>query len=157
MNNTIRQSLFVKFPPEDIGDGYRYFSGLYNDAIKLLESGRKRQGLRMMERGSREYSFLFMHGYPLSNIITDDCSLYLCQYYERNRKKLRLNKIRNRNFVEFQGQYYLLSTHKTIVFRMVPLDELYERDKEYIYGIDFPEEDDITSAVLKLINNKIIK
>lgn len=149
----IFKSKRMQISKDIIDDGYKYFSDLYNEAIKCISSGRKKQGLKLLERGSREYSTLFTCNYPLSEIIIDDCSSYLANYYERNGKLRHLKKIRKRNFVEYQGEFFLLTTNETIALRLIPLRELDDQG-DYDFGIDFPPDQKTCNAVLEIMKRK---
>ena len=143
----------VRFSKNNIGDGYRYFNDLYTYAVKLIGSGKRVQGFRMLKKGSRQYYILFKNGYPLSDLIIDDCSCYLANYYERQKRYRQLKRIHERNFVEYQGEFFLLTTHENLAFRLIPLSELDEQG-DYDFGIDSPPEQQVSEAVQRLVKKR---
>lgn len=77
------------------------------------------------------------------------CSLWLCQYYTRNKKLYKLKRILKRNFVYYKGDYYPLTT-SDLVWRMIPINEL---ESEWDFGVDVPN-DEVNNIVLELIREK---
>ena len=151
MKNTIRSRYSYKLTEDTAGDGYyRYFQDIYSDAYNHFKNGNHIRAFILFHRGSRQYSTLFHKGANLSQLIFDECSLWLCAYYSRHNCRKRLNKILNRNFVCYNGNYYHLTTGK-IVWRMVPIKEL---DPEYDYGMDSPQDEQTDKIVLRMIKER---
>ena len=126
-----------------------YFSDIYFKAIKLFESGKKLKAIRLLEKGSKQYSKMFYRGAELNPLIEDRCSLWLCQYYTRENKSRQLNKLLERNFVLYDGDYYPFTT-SDLVWRMIPIDEL---KPNWNFGVDAPDSED-NDKVLELIRKR---
>ena len=138
-------------PKDNAGDGYyRYFQDIYSDAYNHYINGNRVRAFMLFHRGSRQYSALFYKGAKLSELIFDDCSLWLCTYYVRRGDQRKLNRILKRNFVPYNGNYYHLSTSK-IVMRMVPNEEL---DPQYDFGLDVSQDEQTDKIVLEMIRKR---
>lgn len=141
----------MRLPKDKDDDKYfRYFSDIYLDAMKNMESENYRRAFKLLKQGSRQYRILFTKGIPLSEWIIDECSLWLCQYYVRHKHLRKYYKILESNFVEYNNNYYCLTTGE-LIWRMVPIKEL---SVEYDFGLDLVEDSETNKAVIKLIRTK---
>lgn len=128
----------------------KYFSGLFNKALKLMNEAKVRKSERLLNKGSKMFFKLIKKNKCIDALTIDSCSAYLCRYYQRNENNKKLKKILNRNFVYYDGEYYSINLNNDIAVRLMSIEEEPTCDCAY----DFIADDEFVDKLRKIKSAK---